>query len=120
PRADEHAGQRPLGGGGHPPGQRRGRGLSAGGMRRGAGEQQHDREPRDDDDRQSRAHRFVSAAASAALTRSGVSGTRRMRTPVASKKALATAAGTVRVDGSPAPEAGIGGWARSTMSTRYR
>src|SRR5207247_6673464 len=101
-------GQRPVGGGGHPAAQRRGSDLSAGGMRRGAGEHQRDREPRDDDDRQSsRAHRFVSPAASAALTRSGVSGTRRMRTPVASKKALATAAGTVRVDGSPAPEAGI-------------
>src|SRR5262249_303763 len=68
----------------------------------------------------SRAHRFVSPGASAALARSGVSGTRRMRTPVASKKALAMAAGTVRVDGSPAPEAGIVGWSWSTMSIRSR
>src|SRR5439155_1819518 len=45
------------------------------------------------------------ARASAAFMRSGVSGTRRKRTPVASKIAFAIAAGTVRVDGSPAPEA---------------
>jgi hypothetical protein len=40
------------------------------------------------------------ARASAALTRSGVNGTRRSRTPVASKKAFATAAGMTRMAGS--------------------
>jgi len=39
---------------------------------------------------------------SAAFTRSGENGTRRMRTPVASKIALAIAAVTGRIDGSPA------------------
>ena len=43
------------------------------------------------------------ARESAAFIRSGVIGTRRMRTPVASKMAFAIAAGIVRVDGSPAP-----------------
>src|SRR5262249_42077090 len=54
--------------------------------------------------------------ASAALTRSGVIGTRRMRTPVASKIALAIAAGTVRVAGSPAPVPGSSGRLMSTTS----
>ena len=49
--------------------------------------------------------------------RSGVIGTRRTRTPVASKMALAIAAGTVRVDGSPAPCGAISGRLMSTMST---
>ena len=39
----------------------------------------------------------------ACLTRSGENGTRRIRTPVASKIALAIAAATGRIDGSPAP-----------------
>ena len=43
---------------------------------------------------------------SAAFTRSGENGTRRMRTPVASKIALAMAAATGRIDGSPAPVGG--------------
>src|SRR5262249_58499320 len=38
------------------------------------------------------------------LTRSGENGTRRMRTPVASKIAFAIAAATGRIEGSPAPE----------------
>ena len=41
---------------------------------------------------------------SACFTRSGENGTRRMRTPVASKIALAIAAATGRIDGSPAPD----------------
>lgn len=45
----------------------------------------------------------------AAFTRSGENGTRRMRTPVASKMALAMAAAVGRIDGSPAPEEGISG-----------
>ena len=40
---------------------------------------------------------------SACFTRSGENGTRRRRTPVASKMALAIAAATGRIDGSPAP-----------------
>ena len=59
---------------------------------------------------------FGTGDTGAALTRSGVIGTRRMRAPVASKMALAIAAGTVRVDGSPAPEAGRSGRLMSTMS----
>jgi len=51
----------------------------------------------------------VSAAASADFTRSGENGTRRMRTPVASKIALAIAAATGRIDGSPAPVGAISG-----------
>ena len=43
---------------------------------------------------------------SACFTRSGENGTRRMRTPVASKIALAIAAATGRIDGSPAPVGG--------------
>src|SRR5205085_8346460 len=46
---------------------------------------------------------------SADLTRSGENGTRRMRTPVASKIALAIAAATGRIDGSPAPVGGSSG-----------
>ena len=46
---------------------------------------------------------FSQADFSAALTRSRVNGTRRIRTPVASKNALAIAAGITRVVGSPAP-----------------
>lgn len=41
----------------------------------------------------------------AAFTRSGEKGTRRIRTPVASKMALAIVAATGRIDGSPALEA---------------
>jgi hypothetical protein len=44
-----------------------------------------------------------------------VNGARRMRTPVASKIALATAAVTGRVEPSPAP---VGGWSgRSRITT---
>ena len=43
------------------------------------------------------------AFCSAASTRSGVKGALRRRTPVASKIALATAPGTIRVEASPAP-----------------
>ena len=46
---------------------------------------------------------------SACFTRSGENGTRRMRTPVASKMALAIAAATGRIDGSPAPVGGSSG-----------
>src|ERR1700686_4157262 len=52
----------------------------------------------------------------AAFTRSGENGTRRSRTPVASKIALAIAAATGRLDGSPAPEGGISEWSISTTS----
>ena len=50
------------------------------------------------------------------LTRSGENGTRRMRTPVASKIALAIAAATGRIDGSPAPDGAMSGWSISTVS----
>ena len=46
---------------------------------------------------------------SACFTRSGENGTRRMRTPVASKIALAIAAATGRIEGSPAPLGGSSG-----------
>src|SRR5262245_8081030 len=52
----------------------------------------------------------------ACLTRSGENGTRRMRTPVASKIALAIAAAIGRIDGSPAPDGAISGWSISTVS----
>ena len=45
----------------------------------------------------------------AAFTRSGENGTRRIRTPVASKMALAIAAATGRIEGSPAPDGAISG-----------
>jgi hypothetical protein len=45
----------------------------------------------------------------AAFTLPGVNGTRRSRTPVASKMALAIAAATGRLEGSPAPEGGMSG-----------
>ena len=50
--------------------------------------------------------RLRGAYDSACFTRSGENGTRRMRTPVASKIALAIAAATGRIDGSPAPVGG--------------
>src|SRR3954447_9038804 len=53
---------------------------------------------------------------SACFTRSGENGTRRIRTPVASKMALAMAAATGRVEGSPAPDGAISGWLISTTS----
>ena len=53
---------------------------------------------------------------SACFTRSGENGTRLIRTPVASKIALAMAAATGRIDGSPAPEGAISGWLISTKS----
>ena len=61
---------------------------------------------------------FGRAAAydSACFTRSGENGTRRMRTPVASKIALAIAAATGRMLGSPAPDGSISGWLISTKS----
>ena len=46
---------------------------------------------------------------SADFTRSGENGTRRMRTPVASKMALAMAAATGRIEGSPAPLGAMSG-----------
>ena len=46
----------------------------------------------------------LAESASAARTRSGVNGTVRRRTPVASKMALPTAAATGQIAGSPAPE----------------
>src|SRR5215510_9199001 len=46
---------------------------------------------------------FAAAYAIDARTRSGVNGTRRMRTPVASNTALAMAPATGRIEGSPAP-----------------
>jgi len=39
-----------------------------------------------------------------------------MRTPVASKMALAIAAATGRIDGSPAPDGAISGWLMITTS----
>src|SRR5262249_26148916 len=53
---------------------------------------------------------------SACFTRSGENGTRRMRTPVASKIALAMAAATGRMEGSPAPLGAISGWLMRTRS----
>src|SRR5262249_37692470 len=50
------------------------------------------------------------------LTRSGENGTRRMRTPVASKIALAIAAATGRIAGSPEPVGGSSGWLINTTS----
>src|SRR5262249_52620728 len=50
----------------------------------------------------------------APFTRSGVNGTRRRRTPVAAKTALAMTAGTGQAAGSPAP---TGGWSRRSIST---
>ena len=52
----------------------------------------------------------------AAFTRSGENGTRRMRTPVASKIALAIAAATGRIEGSPAPVGAASGRLISTQS----
>src|SRR5262245_50805024 len=53
--------------------------------------------------------------ASAALTRSGVNGTVRRRTPVASNTALASAAATGAVAASPAPSGGASSrWISST------
>src|SRR3954464_15479196 len=48
----------------------------------------------------------VQAVWSAAMTRAGVNGTVRRRTPVASKMALPTAADMGQVEISPAPQAG--------------
>src|ERR1700724_597812 len=50
------------------------------------------------------------------FTLSGENGTRRMRTPVASKMAFAMAAATGRIEGSPAPLGAISGWLISTTS----
>src|SRR5262249_29713063 len=50
------------------------------------------------------------------LPRSGENGTRRMRTPVASKIALAIAAATGRIAGSPEPVGGSSGWLINTTS----
>jgi hypothetical protein len=54
--------------------------------------------------------------ASAGLSRSGVKGARRRRTPDASKTALAMAAATGRIELSPAPARGKSGRLISTMS----
>src|ERR1051326_1802814 len=53
---------------------------------------------------------------SACFTLSGENGTRLIRTPVASKIALAIAAATGRMLGSPAPVGGSSGWLSSTKS----
>ena len=53
---------------------------------------------------------------SACFTRSGENGTRRMRTPVASKIALAMAAATGRIDGSPPPLGATSGRSINTTS----
>jgi len=55
------------------------------------------------------ADRNYALAASAALTRAGVSGAWRTRAPVASKMALAIAPAVGRLEGSPAPPAGKSG-----------
>ena len=55
-------------------------------------------------------------AASAALTRSGVNGTWRIRAPVASKMALPSAAATRVIESSPAPVASSSGRFNSTLS----
>src|SRR5437667_12613699 len=55
--------------------------------------------------------------ANAALTWAGENGTRRMRTPVASKIAFAIAADSGRIEGSPAPVGASSGWLISTTST---
>ena len=55
----------------------------------------------------------------AAFTRSGLSGARRNRTPVALKKALATAPGMTRIVGSPAPEGATSGRLISVTSIDY-
>src|SRR5699024_10511124 len=53
---------------------------------------------------------YASASSKAALTRSAVNGTWRIRTPVASNTALPIAAPTWQCDGSPAPWDGVSGW----------
>lgn len=50
------------------------------------------------------------------MTRSGENGTRRMGTQVTSKIALAIAAATGRIDGSPAPVGAASGRLIRTMS----
>src|SRR6266436_7340592 len=61
--------------------------------------------------------RSLPVYANAGLSRSGVSGARRRRTPVASKTALAMAAATGRIELSPAPAGGNSARFSSTMST---
>lgn len=56
-----------------------------------------------------RGHRRGQKHALGAFRRSGVSGARRRRTPVASKMALAMAAATGRIELSPAPPAAVRG-----------
>src|SRR5215510_16072212 len=56
-------------------------------------------------------------AFAAALKRSGVKGTVRSRTPVASKMALEIADGTTAADGSPTPHGGSWGRLISSDST---
>ena len=55
------------------------------------------------------------AAAMAAATRSGVNGTSRMRTPVASKMALPMAPATTVIAVSPLPHASASGWSISVI-----
>jgi hypothetical protein len=62
----------------------------------------------------SRERAIMSSYDSAPFTRSGENGTRRRRTPVASKMALAIAAATGRIEGSPAPAGATTGRLRST------
>src|SRR6185503_12062759 len=59
---------------------------------------------------------FFYVAPSAAFTRSGLSGALRMRTPVASNTALASADGIMRIEGSPAPLGATSGRSMSTIS----
>src|SRR5207237_7037015 len=54
--------------------------------------------------------RCLHAPPMAALTLSGVKGTERSRTPVASNTALEIADGTTAADGSPAPQGAAFGW----------
>ena len=53
------------------------------------------------------------------FTRAGFMGAWRIRTPVASKNALATAAGTTRQVASPAPVGGASGRLINTISISY-
>src|SRR4030095_16111685 len=60
---------------------------------------------------------MVHVRASSSRTRAGVNGTVRRRTPVASKTALAMAAGMGQVAGSPAPSGGLSLASMRTIST---
>src|SRR6266550_8594881 len=60
--------------------------------------------------------RCLHAPPMAALTLSGVKGTERSRTPVASNTALEIADGTTAADGSPAPQGAAFGWLISSTT----